>query len=86
MMSPHTPLAVMGVVADLIAGLGCVQAVVGAALVRRFGRHVPPAAWPAVPLPPVTVLKPLHGDAPLAPAVAGRPAALEGGGLAGPWG
>ncbi len=66
MMPPHTPLAIMGAVADLVAGLGCVQAVVGAALVRRFGRRTPRVAWPATAaLPPVTVLKPLHGDEPL---------------------
>ncbi len=63
MMLPHTPLGLMGATADLIAGLGCVQAIVGAALVHRFGRRRPPPA--AAPLPPVTVLKPLHGDEPL---------------------
>ena len=57
----------MGAAADLIAGLGCVQAIVGAALVHRFGRRrsMQATAAPLPPLPPVTVLKPLHGDEPL---------------------
>ncbi len=56
----------LGIAADLLAGLGCVQAAVGAVLVWRFGRakfrQSAPAthSWPAM-----TVLKPLHGDEPL---------------------
>ena len=49
-------------VAAAASGLGMVQAVAGGALVQRFARR------PAVTLdryPPVTVLKPLHGDEPL---------------------
>ncbi len=64
MMLPHTPLGLTAAAADLIAGLGCVQAIVGAALVHRFGRRRSPAVA-ATPLPAVTVLKPLHGDEPL---------------------
>ncbi len=64
MMLPHTPLGLTGAVADLIAGLGCVQAIVGAVLVRRFGHRRTRSARAAA-LPPVTVLKPLHGDEPL---------------------
>ena len=57
---------------DGIAVLGCVQAVAGATLLRRFGNGV---RWrrdaamnttvPGHSLPPITVLKPLHGDEPL---------------------
>ncbi len=64
MISLHTPLAVTGAIADLLAGLGCVQAIVGASLVRRFGRRGAPLPAGQA-LPPVTVLKPLHGDEPL---------------------
>ena len=64
MTLPHTLLAIASAVVDLVAGLGCVQALVGAGLVRRFGRSMAtPLAMPV--LPPVTVMKPLHGDEPL---------------------
>ena len=56
----------LGVAAAMIAGLGCIQAVVGAVLAHRFGRRArlgPPDV--AAPLPAVTVLKPLHGDEPM---------------------
>ena len=68
MMLQHTPV-IMSIVSDGIAGLGCVQAMVGAGLLYRFGRQ---AALPDLVeiaagslLPPVTVLKPLYGDEPL---------------------
>ena len=61
--------AIMSVVSGGIAGLGCVQAIIGAGLLSRFGRR---AALPdrsgsagGAFLPPVTVLKPLYGDEPL---------------------
>ena len=64
MTLPHTLLGIASAVADLLAALGCVQALVGAGLVRRFGRGVTPVA--SMPgLPEVTVMKPLHGDEPL---------------------
>ncbi|CAP54662.1 putative glycosyl transferase protein [Gluconacetobacter diazotrophicus PA1 5] len=50
--------------AALVAAAGCVQATLGTALVARFRwreRHIPPDST----LPPVTILKPLHGDEPL---------------------
>ena len=50
--------------AALIAAAGCVQAGLGTGLLARFRwreERVPPGAS----LPPVTVLKPLHGDEPL---------------------
>ena len=67
MMLQHIP-AIMSLVSDGIAGLGCVQAVVGAGLLYRFGRQAarPDAATVAGSmLPPITVLKPLYGDEPL---------------------
>ena len=56
----------LSVAAAVIAGLGCIQAVVGAVLAHRFGRraHLGPPD-DAAPLPAVTVLKPLHGDEPM---------------------
>ncbi|MBV9749456.1 MAG: bacteriohopanetetrol glucosamine biosynthesis glycosyltransferase HpnI [Acetobacteraceae bacterium] len=47
---------------DLVAAAGLVQGAFSLALARRFTRS--PAAVPRV-RPPVTVLKPLHGDEPL---------------------
>jgi ceramide glucosyltransferase len=46
----------------LVAGIGAAQAVVAARLVARFARQPrrPPASRP-----PITVLKPMHGDEPL---------------------
>ena len=56
----------LSVAAAAIAGLGCIQAVVGAVLAHRFGRRARSASWNAeTPLPPLTVLKPLHGDEPM---------------------
>ena len=67
MTLPNTALAVMGAAATLITGLGCVQAAVGAALLHRFGRRAAAAdhRTGSRPLPPVTILKPLHGDEPM---------------------
>ncbi|MBB2205725.1 bacteriohopanetetrol glucosamine biosynthesis glycosyltransferase HpnI [Gluconacetobacter takamatsuzukensis] len=51
-------------VAALIAAAGCVQAGLGTGLLARFRwreERVPPGGSP----PPVTILKPLHGDEPL---------------------
>ncbi len=70
MMFQTSPLgtlgACLGVAAAVIAGLGCVQSAVGATLVRRFGHRS--ARLPLPPdglLPPISVLKPLHGDEPM---------------------
>ena len=43
------------------AGLGCLYMLAAAVLVGRFARGGPP---PASSFPPVTILKPLHGDEP----------------------
>src|SRR3954469_9936100 len=43
------------------AGLGCLYMLAAAVLVGRFARGAPP---PASSFPPVTILKPLHGDEP----------------------
>lgn len=54
------------IVADLavaLSGVGLVQAIAGAVAVRRFAGRAKSASVP--PLPPVTILKPLHGDEPL---------------------
>ncbi len=57
---------VLGVAAAVIAGLGCIQAVVGAVLAHRFGRRARSSRRDAAtPLPALTVLKPLHGDEPM---------------------
>lgn len=50
--------------AATVAVAGCVQATLGTFLVSRF-RVQEKSADQAVPMPPVTVLKPLHGDEPL---------------------
>ncbi len=58
-----------------IAVLGCLQAVAGAIAVERFRRRVAVqhgAVGTELELPPITVLKPLHGDEPM------LEAALEG--------
>ena len=56
----------LSVAAAVIAGLGCIQAVVGAVLAHRFGRRARLGPTDdAAPLPAVTVLKPLHGDEPM---------------------
>ena len=66
-MTPASIPSVLSVVAGVVAGLGCVQAMVGAFLAHRFGRQVQEPLAPAAdgPLPAVTVLKPLHGDEPM---------------------
>ncbi len=67
--------ALLAVALEGIAVLGCVQALAGAILVERFRRRVgvqQAAAGPELELPPITVLKPLHGDEPM------LEAALEG--------
>jgi ceramide glucosyltransferase len=53
-------MAVLAWIAALAALAGMAQALSGWAMLRRFGRAIPPAE-----LPPITVLKPLHGDEPL---------------------
>lgn len=68
MMLQHNPLAVMSAVADFVAGLGCIQAAVGAVLLCRFGADGQTSSVTPLQvdtLPPVTVLKPLCGDEPL---------------------
>lgn len=49
--------------AAAMAGVGSLQVVAGWEAVRRFARRRPDL--PRSPLPPVTILKPLHGDEPL---------------------
>ncbi|MCQ8242003.1 bacteriohopanetetrol glucosamine biosynthesis glycosyltransferase HpnI [Rhizosaccharibacter radicis] len=69
-MPQSLPFVLSGAL-NLIAGFGCVQALVGAMLVRRFRRRTADARHPSReapggdPLPAVTVLKPLHGDEPM---------------------
>jgi ceramide glucosyltransferase len=53
---------VLAIVADLLAAAGLVQGAFSLALARRFATG--PAAVPSL-RPPITVLKPLHGDEPL---------------------
>jgi ceramide glucosyltransferase len=59
----HTRVTVLAIFAALLAGCGLVQAVAGYFAVRRF------VAAPLLPQPPsrppITLLKPLHGDEPL---------------------
>jgi len=64
-MMLHASLpTITSVVMDVVAAFGCVQAAVGATLLRRF--ETPPSGKVRdAALPPVTVLKPLHGDEPL---------------------
>lgn len=60
------PGLVLGVASAIVAVLGCVQAGIGAQLLRRFDRgNASRTRRAGVPLPPVTVLKPLHGDEPM---------------------
>ncbi|WP_323990160.1 bacteriohopanetetrol glucosamine biosynthesis glycosyltransferase HpnI [Nguyenibacter sp. L1] len=64
MFAPLHVLVSPAGLATLVAAAGCMQAALGTGLVARFRwneRHVP--AGDA--LPPVTILKPLHGDEPL---------------------
>ncbi len=64
---PLAPLPfALSVAAAVIAGLGCIQAVVGAVLAHRFGQRARSSRKDAgTPLPALTVLKPLHGDEPM---------------------
>ncbi len=65
MTLPSVPFA-LSIAAAVVAGLGCIQAVVGAMLAHRFGRRARSSRRdPAIPLPALTVLKPLHGDEPM---------------------
>ncbi len=69
MTLPSLPFA-LSIAAAVIAGLGCIQAVVGAMLAHRFGRRARSSGGSgggdaAIPLPALTVLKPLHGDEPM---------------------
>jgi ceramide glucosyltransferase len=53
---------------ESVAVLGCVQAAVGAVMVGRFRsrmRAPAPSALADLDLPPISVLKPLHGDEPM---------------------
>ncbi|MFT8719735.1 bacteriohopanetetrol glucosamine biosynthesis glycosyltransferase HpnI [Acetobacter sp.] len=50
---------------DAFGIAGCVQAALGTALVARFTREERSAAPARDHVPPVTILKPLHGDEPL---------------------
>lgn len=52
----------LSVAASALAVAGCGYLIAGAILVHRFGRE-PACAFPAA-APPVTLLKPLHGDEP----------------------
>ncbi|MCQ8279758.1 bacteriohopanetetrol glucosamine biosynthesis glycosyltransferase HpnI [Acetobacteraceae bacterium KSS8] len=55
----------IGAICGLVAVFGCVQAGVGAVLLRRFVRGAARRRHTDVPVVPVTVLKPLHGDEPM---------------------
>lgn len=55
-------MAILAGIASVLAGIGLVEALVVSRLVTSFGRRMPA---PLVGQPPVTVLKPLHGDEPL---------------------
>ena len=58
-----TPVATLcGLVAAALAGVGLVQIALGLVAVRRFAGADTPAATAC---PPVTILKPLHGDEPM---------------------
>ena len=55
-------LSILALLAAAVALAGLLQAVIGWWAVRRYSRRKPPqAAWQ----PPVTILKPLHGDEPM---------------------
>jgi ceramide glucosyltransferase len=56
-------IAILAGIAAVLAGIGLAEALVVSRLVAAFARR-PPGADPVV-RPPVTVLKPLHGDEPL---------------------
>ncbi len=60
-------MTLLAIIAAVLAGAGLIQAVAGYAVVRRFARAPAPDAAPhlRVTHPPITVLKPLHGDEPL---------------------
>ncbi len=62
MSSTLTVTAVLATLATAIACLGLVQAAVGWWAVRRHSRG---ASLPTMSQPPITVLKPLHGDEPM---------------------
>ena len=49
----------------MVATFGCIQAGVGAVLLRRFVRGVARRLHETAPASPITVLKPLHGDEPM---------------------
>ncbi|GBQ56881.1 bacteriohopanetetrol glucosamine biosynthesis glycosyltransferase HpnI [Acidomonas methanolica] len=55
----------LGSFAGGVALAGCAQAVCGAFLLGRFRRAERRPVTPDAPWPPVTVLKPLHGDEPM---------------------
>jgi len=55
---------ILAAVAAGVAALGLIQSVAGVAAVRRFVARRPAPAQ-AIAWPPVTILKPLHGDEPL---------------------
>ncbi|MBE7212687.1 MAG: bacteriohopanetetrol glucosamine biosynthesis glycosyltransferase HpnI, partial [Gluconacetobacter diazotrophicus] len=72
MPPPRPVFRRLAAVAGGLAMLGCLQAVTGAALTHRFSRSIrrtplpsPGPDAPAVVLPPVTLLKPLHGEEPM---------------------
>ena len=64
-----SPLAVcLAATLDGIAVLGCLQAAAGVVLMRRFSRRarrLRHSALPEARLPPISVLKPLHGEEPM---------------------
>ena len=62
-MHPFIPIDIVSVAASVMALAGCLQAAAAARLVRRFSTL--PADPSAEPLPPATLLKPLHGDEPM---------------------
>ena len=68
MMALPFPAALLAAALDGIAILGCVQAAAGVMMVSRFRKRADALKHPAPPdagLPPISVLKPLHGDEPM---------------------